>query len=83
MRKDGYVFVVAPDSHPFPAYTKKSGLKYILEHRFVMEQHIGRYLLRSEVVHHRDRNPSNNAIENLQLFASKAEHMRIGHGHRT
>lgn len=80
IRADGYVLVVAPDDHPFPADHKASGLKYILEHRYVMEQHLGRYLLPEEVVHHIDGNPSNNAIENLQLFANQSEHIRIGHG---
>lgn len=80
VRRDGYVLVVAPDDHPAPADTHTaSGLKYILEHRLVMEQHIGRYLLPSEVVHHIDGNPSNNAIDNLQLFSSQSEHVRIGH----
>lgn len=79
-RSDGYIMVVAPDEHPFPAYTKASGTKYILEHRLVMEQHLGRYLLPDEVVHHKDGNPSNNAIDNLQLFASQSEHISQGHG---
>lgn len=78
-RKDGYIFVVAPDDHPYPAYTKKSGLKYILEHRLLVEQSIGRYLLPSEVVHHKDGNPSNNSIENLELFSSQSEHIREAH----
>lgn len=79
VRKDGYVLVVAPDDHPFPADTSSSGTKYILEHRRVMERAIGRYLNPCEVVHHIDGNPSNNAVENLELFESQAEHMRLGH----
>lgn len=79
IRKDGYVLVVAPPDHPFPADTHKNGLKYILEHRFVMEQHIGRYLSPDEVVHHIDNNPTNNKIENLRLYSSQAEHIRDAH----
>lgn len=80
VRKDGYILVVAPDDHPYPADQHvPSGLKYILEHRYVMEQHIGRYLTPKEIVHHIDGNPSNNAIENLQLFATQADHLAIGH----
>jgi hypothetical protein len=82
IRKDGYILVVAPDDHPYPAdYMKASGLKYILEHRHVMEQHLGRYLTPEEVVHHKDGDPSNNDLPNLQLFASQKDHIHIGHGH--
>ncbi len=81
VRKDGYVLIVAPDDHPYPAdQHKRSGLKYILEHRWVMEQHLGRYLEPGEVVHHRDENRSNNDLSNLQLFSCQAEHMTKGHG---
>jgi len=83
VRKDGYTLVVAPDDHPFPADVHApSGLKYILEHRYVMEQHLGRYLRPEEVVHHIDRNPRNNDIGNLQLFSSQAEHIRTAHASR-
>ncbi len=76
IRKDGYVLVVAPDNHPYPSdIHKASGLKYILEHRLVAEQKLGRYLLPTEVVHHIDENPSNNSPENLRVFASQTEHV--------
>ncbi len=81
IRKDGYVLIVAPDDHPHPAdHHLASGLKYILEHRYVMEQHIGRYLEPDEVVHHIDENPSNNDISNLRLYSSQSDHVRYGHG---
>jgi len=73
-RKDGYVFVAVPVGHPYAI----DGI-YVLENRFVMEQHLGRYLLPSEVVHHIDENPNNNAIENLCLYASQSEHLRDAH----
>lgn len=77
VRSDGYVIVVAPDDHPHPCDSfPASGLKYILEHRLVMERHLGRYLLPEEVVHHLDENPQNNAIENLELLPNQAEHAR-------
>jgi len=84
VRQDGYVLIVAPDDHPHPADSfRASGLKYILEHRYVMEQHIGRYLSPAEVVHHIDGNPRNNNIENLRLYASQAEHIRQEHGRKS
>ncbi len=44
-------------------------------HLYVMELHLGRKLQPGEVVHHIDRNRSNNEISNLKLFASQKEHM--------
>jgi predicted RNA-binding Zn-ribbon protein involved in translation (DUF1610 family) len=44
----------------------------ILEHREVMEQHIGRRLLSTEYVHHIDGDKTNNAITNLQITTAKA-----------
>src|SRR5262245_32010353 len=79
IRKDGYVLVVAPDDHPYPSDVHPNGLKYVLEHRLVMERHLGRYLLPEEVVHHLDENPSNNAIENLELLPNQSAHARL-HG---
>ena len=45
------------------------------EHRYIMEQHLGRKLTRYEVVHHKDGDKSNNDIENLEL-TSLSEHTR-------
>lgn len=81
-RADGYVFVVVPDNHPHPSKVNPSGTKYLLAHRYAMEQHLGRYLDPAEVVHHIDGDPSNNDIENLRLFANQSEHISIGHGHK-
>jgi transcriptional regulator with XRE-family HTH domain len=50
----------------------------LLEHRYVMAQHLGRNLLPSELVHHKDENPLNNHIDNLQLMSSVAQH-RLAH----
>ena len=68
--KDGYILVWKPD-HPF-----HNNDNYVREHRLVMEQHLGRYLTRTEEVHHVNGIKDDNRIENLKLY-TKAEHARL------
>lgn len=52
------------------------GSTTIMEHRVVMEKHLGRKLRGDEIVHHIDGNRKNNDIKNLQLM-NKIKHDRF------
>lgn len=56
-----------------PNRTKQN---YIAEHRFFVEQKLGRYLRHDEVVHHINGNSQDNRLENLMVFGSNADHLR-------
>jgi hypothetical protein len=66
--KTGYVLVRHPD-HP-----QANNAGYVREHRYVMEQHLGRYLDSQEVVHHRNGDKQDNRLENLELYEHQSEH---------
>ena len=63
--KGDYNYAVVPE-HPSAI---KGG--YVLEHRIVRENYLGRLLDPSEVVHHCDGNKKHNTISNLELFLNK------------
>ena len=67
----GYIYILKP-THPF--CTKKG---YIREHRFVMEQYLGRYLKPEERVHHINGIKDDNRRKNLKLLSGMSEHFKL------
>lgn len=68
----GYVHVWKPE-HPNSFKTSKKSYNngnqgYVLEHRLIMSEHLGRPLLKTEQVHHKNGNRQDNRIENLELW---------------
>lgn len=69
-----YLMDYAPQ-HPHPISTAGK-TKYILTHRAVMEKVLGRSLTSKEIVHHKNHNPLDNRIENLEVLTRSA-HSRL------
>jgi hypothetical protein len=68
----GYILIKMPEN-PF---CDANG--YIREHRFIMEQHIGRNLKPNEEVHHINGINDDNRLENLVVL-TKAKHTSLHH----
>jgi hypothetical protein len=70
--KNGYVLIHCK-GHP----NARKHTHYVFEHRLVVEESLGRYLLPTEVVHHINGVRDDNRLENLQVFQSNADHLAV------
>jgi len=77
IQSHGRYFLIYEPTHP--AAHKHNGR--VLEHRWVMEQALGRYLSRKEEVDHINGDPTDNRLENLQILSPTA-HTRKTNGQR-
>ena len=60
INRDGYVII-----------TPRGERKHVLEHRFIMEKHLGRPLTKKETVHHKNGIRHDNRLRNLELWQGK------------
>lgn len=65
----GYLMKYIPE-HP----NNSNG--YVLLHRLVMEEYLDRYLTKEEVVHHINKDITDNRIENLELMSNQSVHLK-------
>lgn len=68
--KGDYNYAVVWD-HPFAT---KNG--YVLEHRVIVENAIGRLLDKSEVVHHKNGDKKDNRLSNLEVM-TRSNHSKL------
>lgn len=64
----GYIYIRKPD-HP-----RATMGGYVAEHILVMESAIGRYVTKTEQVHHINNKRHDNRLENLKLCKNDADH---------
>jgi len=67
-----YIAVLLEHDNLFIKMAKKN--RYVLEHRYIMAQHLGRCLEKWEIVHHINRIKTDNQLQNLKLVSSASNH---------
>lgn len=69
VKKGDYLYGVCKEN---PNASKRG---YVLLHRLIVENSLGRYLTSDEIVHHKDKNKKNNSLDNLEV-TSQEQHAR-------
>lgn len=69
----GRILIYTPN-HPNPNWKGT----HVYRYRLVIEKHLGRYLHKKEVVHHKNGDHSDDRLENLEIM-TQAEHARLHH----
>ena len=70
--KQGYKLIKVYDGHPYYSMADSKG--YILEHRLVIAEAMGRSLVKGETVHHVNGIKDDNRIDNLELWFTNHGH---------
>lgn len=65
---DGYVLIKVAEGTPGAKKAATGGTHWMLEHRYVMQQKLGRALVGNENVHHINGKRDDNRPENLELW---------------
>lgn len=69
---NGYVYVKVDSNHMLARKDRRSGT-WVLEHRLIMSEHLGRPLARNEIVKHKDENITNNDLGNLYIVGGEGD----------
>lgn len=56
--------------------------KWVIQHRLVMQRHLGRKLARTEYVHHKNGMRTDNSLNNLELWVTKGRSKKDPSGQR-
>lgn len=73
---DGYALITPPEGHPTARQRSGRFAGYMSEHRYVMEQKIGRLLEKQEIIDHVDGLTLHNHPDNLRLFSDNTAHLQ-------
>ena len=71
INKQGYVEIYIPSNSKYFEMRNKNSYRWILEHRLIMAQHLGRCLESWEIIHHINEIKTDNRIENLEILEPK------------